>query len=495
MNLELISSGNPTKISRDRALSYNLLRRERFKRSNKSLDRLNLIPNFIDQFIMNDQEKSSFASDLPSFHGIQNANPSLHSLNFQLKKNKCQILDILNDVCYEKCNKSEYKSICSYGSYGDSFKNNKKLFQIPNEPIKILDTPGVDDNYYTNILDWSSQNFICISLSNIGYLFDYSSMDFEQIYEAEEDENITSTVFNREGDKVAIGNDFGEILIFDIQTQKCITTMKNHDSRVGCLDWNEKGLISGSKKGSIVLHDLNSPNFCANSFNWHKQEIVGLKWNPVNDSFASGGNDNQALVWSILKDEPLIKQKHNAAVRALAWSHKTPWLLATGGGYSDKTIYTFNTDNNTLVDARETDGQVCSIIFSRITNDLISCHGLPTNDISVWRTNGLKRVIQLTGHELRPLHACLNPDSTVLISVSADETMRFWKLFDCEKNPQNQKLVSLTKGSKASFKMNNSNNENNIEPSDGIEYEDYDYGFEYENDYGNDSCKNSETFK
>ena len=42
-------------------------------------------------------------------------------------------------------------------------------------PEKILDAPGMVDDFYLNLLDWSSHNVVAIALEHTAYLMDYST--------------------------------------------------------------------------------------------------------------------------------------------------------------------------------------------------------------------------------------------------------------------------------------------------------------------------------
>ena len=41
-----------------------------------------------------------------------------------------------------------------------------------------------------------------------------------------------------------------------------------------------------------------------------------------------------------------------------------------------------------------------------------------------------KKITELHGHTQRVLHMAQSPDQSTLCTASADETLRFWKLFD-----------------------------------------------------------------
>lgn len=435
MDIEFITMASQAKVSRDRVHSWNHSDRRSKKRSPSSLERVNPRPDFLDTILKQDHDRSSVVSDFPSFHGIKNKEGSLHSMNVKHRLQKQELLHILNDSFLARETASEKLSARSELSYGGSQRERKRIFQIPNEPFRILDTPGIEDNYYTNVLSWSSQNVIGVSLSNIVYLFNYETSDSDELFQAPDELILTSLAFSPDGDYLAVGMSDGSLQVWDTMVYKMVRVLQLHSDRITCIDWQRQGLLTGSKDTHVSITDTRAKEKKGVEFDGHSQEIVGLKWSTDGKHFASGGNDNMALVYDLSASNgntPLMKIKHKAAVRAIGWSHKKPGLLATGGGYSDATIRTYDVSRSLLVDERETDGQVCSIVFSRLTNDLISSHGLPTNDISVWRTNGLKRVVQLMGHEVRPIHICLSPDGSTLISASADETLRFWRLFDNE---------------------------------------------------------------
>lgn len=431
--------------ARERAQSWNGSEPRTAQRPRRSLNQAPLPADFLQSLLRGDHDRSSVVSDLPSFHGFKLPECSLHSLKLKTREARAELIDILNDPYLNKEVASERLSDYSDISFGVSRHEARKIFQISNEPFRILDTPGMEDNYYSHLLAWSAANVIAICLAETVYLFNCSTSDFDEMYQAAEGESIASLAFSPQGDHLAIGNTEGVVTVWDLETAQTVHTLRHHLGRVACLDWSDTGLLSGSKDTKVVLSDTRSKRPVARQYSGHSQEIVGLKWNHCGQTFASGGNDNQALVWSIHSSDlrPVMEIKHRAAVRGIGWSHKTPGLLATGGGYSDATIRTFDTKRETLVDERETDGQVCSILFSRVTNDLISSHGLPSNDISVWRTNGLKRVVQLAGHDVRPLHICLSPDATTLVSAAPDETLRFWKLYNLDADPEAPKSHNL----------------------------------------------------
>ena len=46
----------------------------------------------------------------------------------------------------------------------------------------------------------------------------------------------------------------------------------------------------------------------------------------------------------------------------------------------------------------------------------------------------MKKIAELRGHTSRVLHLALSPDGTTVASAAADETLRFWKVFQPTSN-------------------------------------------------------------
>ena len=163
--------------------------------------------------------------------------------------------------------------------------------------FKTLDVPGLEDDYYTNLLDWSVKNQIAISLDNKVYLYDYQSEKIREIYEAFDCESVTSLAHNPEGTQLAFGNLLGQIFVHDIEKSIDIRVYNNHSDRIGCLDWKSPGMVSGSKDRTGVFTDPRMKSAKGNNFCFHSQEICGIKWNNELNLIATGGNDNKVNIW------------------------------------------------------------------------------------------------------------------------------------------------------------------------------------------------------
>lgn len=320
----------------------------------------------------------------------------------------------------------------------------KKPRNISKVPYRVLDAPGLLDDFYLNLVDWGAQDILAVALSDSVYLWDGSTQSVDRLCQVENQERITSLNWIGSGTHLALGTSKGLVEIWDATKMKCIRTMSGHSLRVSSLAWNEHILSSGSRDRSILNRDVRVESHYINKFEEHKQEVCGLKWNVEENKLASGGNDNKVFVWDGLNEKPLHEFKdHTAAVKAVAWSPHQRGILASGGGTADKTLKTWNTVTGNLVGDTHTGSQVCNIIWSKNSNEIVSTHGYSRHQVIVWKYPSMQQVAQLTGHTYRVLYLALSPDGETIVTGAGDETLRFWNIFEKNKSDEPPSSVLL----------------------------------------------------
>ena len=87
----------------------------------------------------------------------------------------------------------------------------------------------------------------------------------------------------------------------------------------------------------------------------------------------------------------------------------------------------------------DTKSQVCAIQWSTTDRELISGHGYSDNQLSLWKYPSLVKVSDILANEGRTLGLCLSPDGTTVLSASADEILRFWRVFSPENTNKQKK--------------------------------------------------------
>ena len=328
------------------------------------------------------------------------------------------------------------------------FKKKVTMRHIPTAPEKILDAPELMDDYYLNLLDWSSSNVLAVALGQTVYLWNAASGTIEELCTTPADDDyITSVSWVQDGNYIGVGTNHNEVQIWDVSAMRQVRSMKGHRGRVGSLAWNNHILSSGSRDSSIIHNDVRVANHVAARLeNAHTQEVCGLKWSTNGLQLASGGNDNILNVWDNMNTSPRHQiMHHQAAVKAIAWCPHQPNLLASGGGTADRKICFWNTTTGALLQEIDTNSQVCSLVWSKHEKEILSSHGFTQNQLTLWKYPSMVKVSELTGHQSRVLHLAVSPDGNTVVSGAADETLRFWKVFGNDGS-------SINKGKAESFK-------------------------------------------
>ena len=238
----------------------------------------------------------------------------------------------------------------------------KALRVVPKTPYRVLDAPDLTDDFYLNLVDWSSTNILGVGLGSCVYLWSAKSAHVTKLCDLGQHDHITSLNWVNKGNYLAVGTFQGHIQIWDAHACECLRDYQNaHSGRIGALAWHTSTITSGSRDRAIQHRDVRARERRAyDEHTAHKQEVCGLKWNAPLGQLASGGNDNKLLVWDHRRTRtPLWKfHEHSAAVKAIAWSPHNPGVLVSGGGTQDKKMRFWNTQTGTLLAGVDTGSQV-----------------------------------------------------------------------------------------------------------------------------------------
>jgi len=351
-------------------------------------------------------------------------------------------------------------------------------------PYKVLDAPELADDFYLNLVDWGSGDVLAVGLGPSVYLWSRETGKVNQLCQLEGD-TVTSVNWIQRGSHLAIGTNKGLLLIYDTVAERRLRTMTGHSARISSLAWNAHILSTGSRDRTILHRDVRLPQQYLRRLTGHKQEVCGLKWNPETEQLASGGNDNKIFVWDKMEERWLHRWGeqeggHKAAVKAIAWSPHQRGLLASGGGTADRCIKFWNTisqaqtststslppdqaslglglnatsplvdsplspttPNPHLIRSHDTGSQVCNLLFSTLTSELVSTHGYSQHAINIWKYPSMNQVVSLTGHTYRVLYLSMSPDGAVIVTGAGDETLRFWDVFGKSQKESRRGIVN-----------------------------------------------------
>jgi len=291
--------------------------------------------------------------------------------------------------------------------------------RVATAPERVLDAPGLVDDYYLNLLDWSSGNQVAIGLERNVYVWSAESGTVSSLLETSPDTYVSSVKWSGDGAYVSVGLGTGEVQIWDVEEGTKLRSMHGHDTRVGVMGWDKHTLSTGARSGLVFNHDVRIAQHKIAELVSHTSEVCGLEWRADGAQLATGGNDNLVSIWDArsLAVPKFTKTNHKAAVKAISWCPWAPNVLATGGGSYDRHIHFWNTTTGARVNSIDTGSQVTSLRWSPHYREIVSTSGFPDNSISIWSYPTLVRNVEIPAHETRVLHSCLSPDGQMLATA------------------------------------------------------------------------------
>lgn len=88
--------------------------------------------------------------------------------------------------------------------------NVTKTRKINKMPFKVLDAPQLQDDFYLNLVDWSSQNVLAVGLNRSVYIWSACTSQVKKLCEVPMDDSITSIGWSNRGKHLAIGTNSGD---------------------------------------------------------------------------------------------------------------------------------------------------------------------------------------------------------------------------------------------------------------------------------------------
>ena len=393
---------------------------------------------------------------------------------------------------YSHMNDSEHSFSCNNKSgsedfdskFNDNFPVSSKKTCVPEIPFKVLDAPGLRNDFYSNLVCWSNKSdIIAAGLGSTVYCWSEKrgTIPLQHI-----GSQIISALCFSSDDFLAVGTKVSDVFIYKPDTATVIAkySMKN-DSSICSMKWipNTHFFFIGNDVGQVTLFKLSSREDLKYkgpsktkitkivysikpkvTFQCDQQQICGIDVDFKGKQLAIGANNNCGSIWDIsdlLKPKKMFHLKHEAAVKAVAFCPWMPNLLATGGGSRDKHIRFWHSKSGTLISKFKTKGQITAVIWSRSKKEILVTFGFgdhnEKNDIlSVYSYPSMKLKIKVTAPpDMRILTADISNDFSSICTSISDQSVRIYNVWNSkldmkmgvyEKGIYGSEIIEATEG-------------------------------------------------
>ncbi|RHN76314.1 putative transcription factor WD40-like family [Medicago truncatula] len=277
--------------------------------------------------------------------------------------------------------------------------NPSKSRHIPHSCEITLNATDILECFPLNLLDWGRTGVLSIALNDIVVLCSDSDGFYDSVAlpTTLEDGPITSVSWQPDGHILAIGLMNSIVQLWDTSTMTRISTWSvGHRFAVSSLAWNNSHILTtGALDGKIVNNDVRVRTHIVSTYSGHTQ--VGGGDNVVHIWDRSAASSNSRPTRWLHKFE-----EHTAPVKALAWCPFQCNLLASGEG--DQCIKMWNTHTGARLNSVDTGSEVGALLCNENECELLSSHGFPQNQLTLWKYPSMLKKADLNGHTSKVLH-------------------------------------------------------------------------------------------
>ncbi|KAG1716474.1 hypothetical protein ID866_678 [Astraeus odoratus] len=124
-------------------------------------------------------------------------------------------------------------------------------------PYRVLDAPDLADDFYLNLVDWSSTNVLGVGLGACVYLWTAHNAAVAKLCDlSNAGDTVSSVAWVQKGTTLAIGTLSGRLHIYDAPSLSLLRSYTPaHTQRIGALSWNAHVLSSGSRDRMVHHRD------------------------------------------------------------------------------------------------------------------------------------------------------------------------------------------------------------------------------------------------
>ncbi|MCU7960001.1 MAG: hypothetical protein KZQ58_08385 [gamma proteobacterium symbiont of Bathyaustriella thionipta] len=213
----------------------------------------------------------------------------------------------------------------------------------------------------------------------------------------------TTIAFSPNGEYLASGGQFGEVIVWKMpQLEKITEWVPHRGSQVRALQWvDNQRLLSAGEEGALVLHDVKQGEIARLQ---QQGEQTALGWNAAEQLLYSGNRQGELKARMLKPDWPLVAQKTwPAAITALDVSRNGQLAVAT----DDDQVYLLPSDLHSQQQLPSAGQTVWTLSFSP---DASSLMGGTWFHVARWDVDSGKLQVLDTEHSGQVISLAWAPD-------------------------------------------------------------------------------------
>lgn len=233
---------------------------------------------------------------------------------------------------------------------------------------------------------------------------------------------VQAVAISPDGTLAAAADAAGTITVWKTVDATESARLKGHNGAVAAIAWHPKAaqLASAGTDGTIRIADVPSEPDKARVLMGHQGAVTSLAWTPDGAQLLSGGADRSVRLWNAANGQAVRTYAgHAEAVTAVAVTADGATAIASG---VDKTVRLW-TLANAAAGAVLTNPAAVRCVSVSSDGKRIAAAG-DDYSVHVWDVATAKVLQQLPGHTAAVLGVALSAEGNVVVSCSADKTVR-----------------------------------------------------------------------
>lgn len=377
------------------------------------------------------------------------------------------------------------KQINLFKSLGESglYNHITSYFQVKPISRKNLFGDDIEDEKYTVFTDSDKEDEIIevnMNEEELKNIMEYVKKEAEKRFEkrkiilnSHNSRTIPSLSFSPDSKYIATGSLFPDmsVKIWDINSEKCIHTMREHSGNVFsvCFSYNGKFIASGSADTCIKIWDSKTGE-CLNTLKSHSEFVQSVSYSPDDRFLVSGSSDGTVKIWNPNSGECLdTLEEHLGGVKSVSVSSNNLFIAS---GSSDGSVKIWEMKKSESIHTLQGHtGPVNSVSFSPDVNYIVS--GSDDKSVKIWNVQTGDCMYTLEGHSDRVSSVSFSPDGKYITSGSWDKTVKIWdvKTQKCIRTIQEEssvRCVSYSPNNKLLASGCSQSSTDNTVPGDGL---------------------------
>lgn len=287
-------------------------------------------------------------------------------------------------------------------------------------------------------------------------------------------DSVECLAFNKKGDRIASGNYGGDIIVWEVKSNKPLMTLSGHHARVYSVAFSPAGeqlASSGAVDHAVYFWDLKTGKQIVSTLVAHTNDVTSVSFAPDGSLLASGANDWRVALWDLTVRHPAVRpfsgdpqspftvalspdgklvaapaddnsiilwemdslkqlgprlKAHEKIIRSIAFSPDGK-TLAAGAADGFLSLWNVESKNLKMHPIKISDKEVWSLAFQPLTN-LLACGDEEGSITLIDVTTGQQIKEKISGNVKGIFTLAFNPKGDLLVSGGADDTIKFWDI-------------------------------------------------------------------